>query len=191
MCALSAWLSLTCRRHSVLLLPVMSIISGMCAGINAGLLHAAGCNNDQITAWCTSTPTSLISSSPSDESKTLVIAGSDSSLSSLPAVVVLDPATGKVQWTVTVNISGLPGSKGSSLGSEAGDGAHWSITPLWVERTAGDRNAGYSVYVSGLRTEQVTSEVGQVGHHGRRRAQSPPPPPVTFYDYFTWRVDSK
>eukprot|EP01051_Picozoa_sp_SAG22_P006082 SAG22_NODE_385_length_11304_cov_21.304775_12_plen_122_part_00 len=120
-----------------------------------------------------------------------MIAGSDSSLSSLPALVVLEPTTGDLQWTVTLNISGLSGARGlnsaaSSSGSESEQvrGAHWSITPLWVEPIADNDNGVYSVYVSGLRTEQVEEQ------HHRRRVQIPPPPPVTFYDYYTWRVDS-
>ena len=172
----------------------------MCAGTNAGLLHAAGCSNDQITAWCTSIErnNAVGSTHPphtrtAGESETLVIAGSDSSLSSLPALVVLEPITGDVQWTMTLNISGLPGSHGmesvsasSSSESDQVSETRWSISPLWVEPTAGNENGGYSIYVSGLHTERAEEQ----HRRRRRRVQIPPPPPVTFYDYYTWRVDS-
>lgn len=158
---------------------------GMCAGQNAALLHAAGCSNEQITSWCSTSTDSRSSGASSNE--TLIVAGSDSSISSLPAVVVFEPTTGDVQWTVTVNISGLPGTMNTdpSLRSKSGPDAHWSITPLRVEPTASSANGGQSIYLSGVHTE----ERGKEGL-ARRRTQVPPPPPVTFYDYYTWRVDS-
>ena len=110
-------------------------------------------------------------------------------MSSLPAVVVLEPNTGDVQWTVTVNISGLPGTTNSASFRSKSDEAHWSITPLWVELTAGNENGGHSIYLSGKHTEDATEERA-MERHPRRRTQIPPPPPVTFYDYYTWRVDS-
>jgi hypothetical protein len=157
----------------------------MCAGQNAALLHAAGCSNEQITSWCSTSTDSRSSGASSNE--TLIVAGSDSSISSLPAVVVFEPTTGDVQWTVTVNISGLPGTMNTdpSLRSKSGPDAHWSITPLRVEPTASSANGGQSIYLSGVHTE----ERGKEGL-ARRRTQVPPPPPVTFYDYYTWRVDS-
>ena len=96
----------------------------------------------------------------------------------------------------------------SSGGLESADDAHWSVTPMWVEPTTttaaartGDvedrSNNGESIYVSGVHTSNsgaaaasgaavaAKEEEGQ-----RRRAFAGPPPPVTFYDYYTWRVDS-
>ena len=162
---------------------------GMCAGQNAALLHVAGCSNEQITSWCTTTANNRSAIRRADLSpsgnKTLIVAGSDSSTSSLPAVVVLEPTTGDVQWTVTVNISGLPDTTSSASFRSKSDGAHWSITPMWVELTAGNENGGQSIYLSGRHTEERAME-----RHVRRRAQIPPPPPTTFYNYYTWRVDS-
>lgn len=165
---------------------------GMCAGQNAALLHAAGCSNEKITSWCNTSPSSRssgVSSSRYDRvytasgNETLIVAGSDSSISSLPAIVVFEPTTGDVQWTVTVNISGLPGMVNTaSLRANS----HWSITPLWIESMASNANGGgQSIYLSGVHTEEWVEE-----GLARRRAQIPPPPPVTFYDYYTWRVDS-
>lgn len=169
---------------------------GMCAGQNAALLHGAGCSNEQITSWCSTSPSSRssgVSGSRYDRlhtasgNETLIIAGSDSSISSLPAVAVFEPTTGDVRWTVTVNISGLPGTvnTASLRANSAGDEEHWSITPLWVEPTASNADEGQSIYLSGVHTEE-RMKAGLA----RRRTQVPPPPPVTFYDYYTWRVDS-
>ena len=72
---------------------------GMCAGTHAGQLRAAGCTDNEITAWCDS---DSHGSDDDPEERTVLVAGSGSSLSNLPAVVVMDPATGATLYTVTL-----------------------------------------------------------------------------------------
>ena len=85
-------------------------------------------------------------------------------------------------------------SGGVGLGGGAAGGAdHWSVEPLWAQTAA--TGGGLTIVLAGVHEDNShrpgrRAEEKEPMHETRRRAQGPPPPPVTFYDYYTWRVDS-
>ena len=161
---------------------------GMCAGAHADPLHAAGCTDIEITAWCDS------ASHGGDgylAGRTVLVAGSDSSLSNLPAVLVMDPATGATLYTVTLT-SGSVGRRDDA--AVVSDDGHWEIRMLWVQAAAAAKG-GLTIFLDGVHTDnsfdahvhvrQSTAAADRVF-----APEQPSPPPDTFYDYYTWRVDS-
>ena len=140
------------------------------------------------------------------EERTVLVAGSDSSLSNLPAVVVMDPATGATLYTVTLT-SGSVEQRDEAVF----ENGQWKVRLLSVQAAAA-AEGGLTILLDGVHTEEHSdahvhesiAEADRVIAHeqphaeataterkesSRRRTQVPPPP-VTFYNYFTWRVDS-
>lgn len=176
---------------------------GMCAGTHASQLHAAGCTDVEITAWCDS---ASHGSDTYPAERTVLVAGSNSSLSNRPSVLVLDPATGATLYTVTLS-SGSVGRLDDAVVAASNDG-HWDIRLLWVQAAAAAKG-GLTILLDGVHTEDffnarvptaeadrvfepeqledVATERAKSVHRPRRQV---PPPPDTFYAYYTWRVDS-
>ena len=161
---------------------------GMCAGEHAVPLHQAGCSDNQIASWCSDVDQDA---TVVRKNQTILLVGSDSSLSSNPAVLALDPSSGAQLWNVVLSTKGpINGGRPPVVveGSSGGGGTgYWNVKPMWAEDGGG---GGTSVFLSGVYEDQQAraEQEKQVGE--RRRVQIPPPPPVTFYSYYTWRVDA-
>ena len=160
----------------------------MCAGEHAVPLHQAGCSDNQIASWCSDVDQDA---TVVRKNQTILLVGSDSSLSSNPAVLALDPSSGAQLWNVVLSTKGpINGGRPPVVveGSSGGGGTgYWNVKPMWAEDGGG---GGTSVFLSGVYEDQQAraEQEKQVGE--RRRVQIPPPPPVTFYSYYTWRVDA-
>ena len=87
----------------------------------------------------------------------LLVAGSDSSLSSLPTVQVMDAAAGAELYTVTLNTSGMLGGareRDGSPGAAFAGGGHWKIGLLWVQAAAAAEGGGLAIFLDGVHSEQ-------------------------------------
>ena len=181
---------------------------GMCAGMHAGQLQAAGCTDKDITAWCDS---DSHDSDDDPEERTVLVAGSDSSLSNLPAVVVMDPATGATLYTVTLTPLTPHSVRRDEAVAKVFENGQWKIRLLWVQAAVAE--GGLTILLDGVHTEDSsdahvhdsTAEADRViaqeeqphveaaaaeREESSRHRMQIPPPPVTFYNYYTWRVDS-